>query len=632
MAIITTFVSPNDASTNNSVSTEIVINIQDTVDSLNLTTVDIDVDDGSLTNVIISGVFANNWTGEIINNNPGPDDEYTFVLIRPTSDPLYPEDQEVNVDISAEATPNSFSFSTESKSVISPTYTEELDLSGPGVPSGWTAFSSGTGSNPTFSGSMTTDPGASGKSYIYKASYGLDFVNGILIDFTISNSSINMGSGSDSLKSILELNLGGSGEIFLQINDGSDPVIKFKNSDTGIPLLFNESLEVRIRVSVKQVENKFLARLYIGYDNTNNRTITSFVLQQTIEVLYVGGILDIITIGSIDDTSFDLTFSKINIKNGSDPDIYYATTISEAISISESTVDGGDKLLIHGLNLAADIITPTLNDDTWISDLSQGTGSSILVSNNELDLIIDGATASANDRAIAKFAIPLSSDTIGGIDLKFNIEVDQTLISILPGFDVIIFGLELKIGNKEFVLELLSNIVNLNALFKIYEKTGSDIVTNTAGTTIFNQDLISITTKDHIIRLVNVGNNITLFINNQYQLSLGFSDDSAILALYTKTAQAQSVSTKISNFIIKPLVLFGDKFVDNYISIDETLLNIVTPENPNIGDQQLELRGPRINADLGVFTYTQRPQTFQVGGKDQNSLYVVDPIIKEPLD
>jgi hypothetical protein len=102
MAINITLVrptTPTDVSNN----TEIVVSIiEDTAAAIDLNSIIATVNDGSGQIVVYqSQTFQNNWSGELINNNPGTEDDLDLVLIRPLSSPLYPFDSLVSVVVQA---------------------------------------------------------------------------------------------------------------------------------------------------------------------------------------------------------------------------------------------------------------------------------------------------------------------------------------------------------------------------------------------------------------------------------------------------------------------------------------------------------------------------------------------------
>ncbi len=641
MAIVTTLLSPIDGSLGNAVDSEIIINIQDTVDSLNLNTITVTVDNsGSPVTVMQIGIFVNSWTGEIINNNPGGDDDYTIIFIRPASDPLYPDNQLIDIDVTAESSPSSFSFNTGSvSSIVDPTYTEELDLTGSGIPSGWTAISGGSGSDPTFSSGMQTITGAFGNSFISKTSYGLDFDPGFILDFEITNSSDNMGSGPNKDISIALVELQNEAKVLIYLNPYINPEIgmftrtsapDYVDNKVSVPV--GDVLKVKVRISIKLIDNEYLARLYIGFNNSTNRTPTSVVLQQTIKALGTVVANNKILIGTISQTDQNLFFSKIAIANNIDPDLYFAKSSINYVLPVEGVVDGGDKILLSGNNIGSELISPDFSDLTWLSDVSQGTGSAIFVNNNILNLNIDSSTASVDDRAVCRFSLPLKSDLPGGSYTQFGIEVDSNLILTLPGFEVILFGLELKNGVNTFVLEMIANVSNGSVIYEVsIRDENRNIVENIDGATFFSQELGSVTSNIHTIGFIINGGIITLFINGQEKIKYGLTTTPISLLLYNKTSQVQTVNTKISNFNVYPLILFGDKPAINFINMNNNLISVFAPKNQNIGDVQISLRNQYFGIDLETFTYTQKLQESQIGGNNDVSVYVVDSIIKQPL-
>ncbi len=104
MAIVFTLVQPTDGETLVAKNTEVIINVIENV-PLNM------IDPASLTISIDGGtgyvvayetsVFKNGWTGEVIDNNPGLQNDYTFILLRPIVDPYYIEDALIYVKASA---------------------------------------------------------------------------------------------------------------------------------------------------------------------------------------------------------------------------------------------------------------------------------------------------------------------------------------------------------------------------------------------------------------------------------------------------------------------------------------------------------------------------------------------------
>ena len=104
MAIIITLVEPTTL-INVSNNAEIVISIiEDLAATINLNTIyaSISENDGASVIVYQNNIFQNNWSGKLINNNPGTGDDYALVLIRPISNPLYTYNGLISVTIQAE--------------------------------------------------------------------------------------------------------------------------------------------------------------------------------------------------------------------------------------------------------------------------------------------------------------------------------------------------------------------------------------------------------------------------------------------------------------------------------------------------------------------------------------------------
>ena len=103
MGITITPVSPINLAANVARNVEIVFNITtDGGDTVDLTSVDVTIDDGIMGEIdaMTSGLFVNNWSGEIIDNT-GSDDDYTFVFIKPIDSPIYPSGVKIDVSITA---------------------------------------------------------------------------------------------------------------------------------------------------------------------------------------------------------------------------------------------------------------------------------------------------------------------------------------------------------------------------------------------------------------------------------------------------------------------------------------------------------------------------------------------------
>jgi hypothetical protein len=519
-----------------------------------------------------------------------------------------------------------FLFRTENIGTETPEYSEVLDLTGPGLPVGWSAVSQDTGSDPTFNGTMVTNPGANGRSYIFKQPYGQDFVNGILIDFTITDCDVLMGAGPDSLEILARMFLGDFGQMTLLINAGPDPHIRFTSTNSIVPLLIGESLEINVRISIKQESDVFITRLYLGYNNTNNREITPVILQQTIETPAYTTAIDSIIIGNASNASYGFTFSNISIKNGSDPNEYYAFSEINGIDPIQAELSGGDKIRIFGTDLDAGAVDLNLDDLTWISNASQD-GGDINVISNKLQLELDSG-GNPGVRGIAKFGIPLTADLIGGSDFSFDVEIDATYIDNKPSFELILFGVEIKIGNSSFILEFVTSTTT-GAIARVLNKSGNNIVTDTAGTTLFEQSLFTITKNTYTIRLITFNGKVILFVDGTERIVLGINSGPAIPIIYNKSAQVLNLVTYVDSIQLKPLILVGENpMIDT--DTGRLLVSGSLPEGNNVGDTAIQIRGVGGDENSPVeIEYLQPDQEFALAEGQNIALYLTEPIIKQ---
>ncbi len=530
---------------------------------------------------------------------------------------------------------SSFSFRTVSPSIKTPlSYTEELDLSGPGVPAGWVAVSTGVASDPTFGGTMITVPGSpAGTSFIRQTSFGLDFAAGVLIDIDFINSS-NWGSATTTGKlRILRAFLGGSGDVSVYLDPSAEPEIGLIGligepaSKSAIPLPSGSLLGLRVRLSIKIVNNELIARLYVGFNSAGQRSETFKVLHETLgPAISIGTTEDVVEIGNIDASDVGLTISRIDILNASDPDQFYKFSSITSIIPSSGEISGGDRVIIDGNDLDNDLIDFTFDDLTWI--ISEVTQSAIIsVSSN--NVLLDFTSAGVNAIAIAKVAAPLSVDKPGGSNVSIGFTTAQNLIDTPTVNEVILFGVEIRQGNSVFALELASK-QSAGTIFRIIHRVDSNLLTATPGTIIFSRDVLTTQQNSHTIKLLIVGSTIIPFINTQQVDKVNLASGPTFMNIYGEIIDVTSFITNITSLIIKPLVLFGNEpATQDTISVNKRI-SITSPVKSNIGLTDVGIRGFNGSAlSIGGFDYLIPSQELEIGSNNVGALSVVNSILKQ---
>lgn len=624
---------------NVSVNAELVIRIySDDLTYLYPASIRIDVDEGlGSVNIFDSGSFQNGWTGNIINVDQIDNDDFIISCVRPDSSPNYTEDSLIVVDANYNWTVfEQFKFRIGGAGVIWPVeYDEDLDLSGPGAPAGWSSITTGTGLSPTFNGTMTPRPGLTGSSYIKKTSYGLNFIDGFIIDIEMELDTTDPNTIA-SRTTMIDVYLGIFGRIQVGIDKRLEPeisiitVVNTPVAGAGVPLFTSTTTNFRIRLAIKGPDHdNLVTKLYVGFDSDTNRSKTSWVLQQVFgPSTATGTIEDYISVGTVSQSTSAAIFKRISIKNGYDPELLYNKPIITSKSLVSGQSSGGDKLSLFGLNLDNDMIVPDFNDLTWIDDKSRGTGSQITASSGYLNLLVDGTTASNNDMPIAKFGIPLRSEAGGGVDISFDVELDSDLIKNLLGFNVTICGIEIHCNKLSFNLEFnnTSNGIIISAL----KKDSANLVHGTAGTILSERKLQNINTSIYNVRIILINGDISLLLNGQQMVIDRLLDLPTILIMYSKVAQPIDLNTRINNFSIKPIITFGSEVAKDIINTDNSNINLYTPEYI-VGNQALNISNAYGNASGGNFKYEQDPQQLLLGGDNNSSIYIVDQIVKQPV-
>lgn len=618
------------------INTELVLNFSNTIpfESFDISKTDITAHSSKGTEIAIqNGIFQNNWTGSI--SILGTTVKTLRVIcIRPINDPFFVEDDFITVDYyveSASSLPLSgnTTFRIISRGVITPpTYTDDLDLSGPGLPSGWVTFVT----IPTFNGEMVTITPRSGIISLMAP----DPLNGSLLDFIISDTSINMGNDTDTDVVIAETFSGVRDvKAAVILNAGPNPEIGLSTSTSKsrIPLPMGDIAKLRVRLTLYHESTEigfiYLAKLYVGFNNSISREVTVNILQQTTEAEPYSGGINSYRIGLLTNSNFSITFSKIAILESTDPNLYYKKSLTTSVIPTEGQLIGGDKITILGEDLDNKIVDINFSDLTWLSDLSQD-GGIISGASNKLELHLS-SSGNPNVRSITRFGFPLSADFIGGSHLSFDINFDSALLINKPTFEVILYAFEIRIGNLSFIVEFVTS-TTLGSIIRILNKNGYDIINLIAGTILFEQTLSEISKDNYNIRVIVIGSTVYFYLDGSFQFKSGMGDGPAVINMYNKSAQAIDLVTYVNNLILRPAISVGNNPVIDVNNTDPILLSYALPTGDNIGETPIIIRG--INCDvvaLSDINYLQPPQELLLAETRDLSLYLTNPILKKRL-
>jgi len=104
MSVLFSAVSPGDGDINVPLNAEVVFRMIKTVGSLDLSSLNVILDNGVLVEEpIIGGVFSNGFDGEYIDNSGAQDlSDVTVVIIRPSDEPEYPQGQRITVGVNVD--------------------------------------------------------------------------------------------------------------------------------------------------------------------------------------------------------------------------------------------------------------------------------------------------------------------------------------------------------------------------------------------------------------------------------------------------------------------------------------------------------------------------------------------------
>lgn len=542
MAITVTPIAPTDGATNIELDAEVVFNIVDTVDTVDLATLDVDVTVNSITTrAIDNGDFINDYTGEFIDNGGGSDID--VVIILPIDNPRWQQNKIVTIDVNVEATPTSYSFTTKSYKLTYPdTYTNSLTLTS--LPAEYSAQSSDGGSDPTFDASgMTTVPNG-GTSYIENTSAGLDLDQGLLIDVEVG------GIGTDT--KVLEICSANQGSVGVNVDFsiGEIYLTELENKlPTGFrPLVKNDmsgQVTVQFRLSVKGSGDDLIARLYTGTIDSSK----AILLKQTDgPSASINASCDHIKIGSIDVGGDPVTISKVDILNLSDPDQYYTFPTISNISLLEGSISGGDTFVMRlSDEIDIDLGTDPLVIDESVRNKSTGSGDYEVVS-GRLTLSLNGSGTAEVDSIYS-----YSGDLPSASDISFDVSVDQNLVSNPTQLESILFAIKLSAGGDTIALEYAASIS---------DKTFFRLIRTTGGLQTSNRSILKSSKSNFTIRILRAGKILKITVDGTTILDTSFKDGVCLLKFYTSTSSLVSYETFIENLLVKPVVTIGGQIAE----------------------------------------------------------------------
>lgn len=542
MAITFSVISPENGETNVSLNTEVVFRMISDSGPINLNNLNVTFDDGiSTEDPIISGVFSNNFSGEYIDNSLLSDlSDVTVVIVRPSDDSEYQSGVEITVDIDIVYI-YSYSFTLQTFQFTFPnTYSDELDLSS--LPPGYTIQTSGTGSSPTFSiGGMTTIPGASGTSFIKKTTAGLDFETGVLFDVIIS-AGITTGKVN-----VLRVSKEGQGIISVAVDFDNHEIwlndvvnVLSSNFRPGV-----KGSSVFFRLSIIGTQNDLIARLYSCKEDYSD---TCFIKQTSGPSAVIPISDDSISIGSIDDGDVPIIINSFKILLNENPDVYYPFPQISDISPTYDELSGGKIFKVEfensiDLNAGSDSL---LSDDI-INDESTGSAN-ISVGSGILTLSTTGIGSS-----IARMLRSYSGDIPSGADISVDFEVDSGIISNPSQDEIILAAMELRSNGTILTIEMISDIVN-RTYFRVL-LVNSDIL-------VLDKKLINTQKSNFTIRMIRAINQVKILIDGIDIIDTSLKDGPGIIRFYNKVITNRSIDTKITNFIVRPVIMIGDSIVN----------------------------------------------------------------------
>lgn len=423
---------------------------------------------------------------------------------------------------------------------IPPTFTEEPVLTS--LPAGWTNQIFGTGSNPTFAaGGMTTNPGASGQSFIQQTSAGLNFSIGFLIDVVAAVPPASV-APVKKMK-VVEVFKNGEGlaSVFVDFTNneiwlGDAVGVTSAGFRAGVK---NDS--VNFRLSVKGINTEFIARLYSAQEVSTTRPI----LQQTLgPSLTLGTTEDLINVGSLDSGDADVLIKSIKILKGADPDVFYNFPTISSIKPTSGVVTGGESFEVKTtLGLNTTFGSDNFSNDERVVDDSTGSAS-VSVVDNEILLSLTGIGT-----AQARHMNTFSGDNPPGCNLTIGMEVDSARITNPPQVELVLGAFEFRAGGHKLIAELRSNSI---------DGVRFNLVLDEDGTIALDKDVLTTANTTHTFNIIRAKNMLEFSINNQTVLKSVFPPSAGILAVYAKSTVAETITTKFSDLRVRPILLFGD--------------------------------------------------------------------------
>lgn len=542
MAILISATSPINGEIDVPLNTEIVFRIIKDSGPIDLNSLNVVLDDGVLPEEpIINGVFSNDFDGEYI-DTLGDLSDVTVVIIRPSDKPQYQSGREITVNIDVEiSTILVYSFTPQTFQFTFPvTYSEELNLSS--LPSGYTIQTSGTGSSPTFgSEGMTTIPNASGTSFIKKNAAGLDFEIGVLFDVVVS-AGITTGKVD-----VLRISKEEQGIISVAV-DFDNHEIWLNNIVNTLPFDFRPSIKgntVFFRLSVKGTQDNLIARLYSGKEDY----VDPYLMKQTggpsITVPVTG---DSIDIGSIIINNAPVIVKSFKVLLNENPDIYYPfPQISSIYPISDELSGGETFKMEFENNIDLDAGSELLFLDDVINNESIGSAN-MTVKSGVLTLFTTGIGSS-----IVRMLRSYSGDIPSGADVSVDFEVDSDIISNPLQDEVILAAMELRSNGVILAIEMVVDIIN-KAYFRV-------LLTN-SGILVLNKKLMNTQKSNFTLRMIRAGNQVAVLVDGINIINTSLKDGPGIIRFYNKITLNRSISTEITNFTVRPIIMIGDSIVN----------------------------------------------------------------------
>lgn len=541
-------ISPTSGATDVARDVEVVIQFSGVVD-INTLNIAITGTVFAVTDVIVSGAFVNEWTGEIIDNGGG---SYTVVIIRPIRVPRWKQGTSfiINGSLDGPAITGGIFTTVVLDFAIPAIYSNELVLTS--LPAGWANQTSGTGLIPLFSGTgMETRPGAAGTSFIRLASASLNFFQGFLIDIEAE-----LPTSSPAELKIIRVNKGGQG--LFSVNLSMDPAsggeiwiedVVGKTTTGFRPAVAGETVTFRLAIKGDTVASDIVARLYAGTTNSD----TAPLLQQSLGPSENNtGVLDCIDIGSLESGDDAINIVSAKIDNLNDPEALYPFPSITNIKPTSGELSGGESLRIDlqeniDLNLGDELFfnTNSLRDD------STGAGS-IGAALGNLSLVLSGG---GTGRAAATYINALNGDLPSGVDFQFNFTGDNIVLTSLPFDEVVVVAAELASAGDSLAIELVADAA-IGTFFRAVQKTNN--------VEILSTKILDVTQAGHVLRFTRAFNNLVVCVNGVPVFDTTLKQGSGILTWYSRTdTLSVGLTSTVSNFIVRPVVTIGESPVLN---------------------------------------------------------------------